>query len=393
MDFNQTINIDGLDLFPIAASDGVSPQMSIGSMPKRPALLLRIRDSNGCFGWGEVWANFPPRANIHKANIIEDVICPALNGAAFSDPREMQSRLRKKFSIYFLHVGLPHVFEHILAGIDVALWDLALRKHDLTVSDFFGLKQHAVPCYASSINAGDLDELIPVALKRGQRHLKIKIGFQPDGGRGLVERATQLCSEFSSGLSTGLSTGLGSQDSHVMIDANQSWTLEQAKTSLQSLEHYSPFFAEEPMVANAPLSQWEALASATSIPLAGGENIYGVEQFLAMANSGMTVLQPDVAKWGGLTGALELKDALPEGIKLWPHFMGTALGQMASLAVAAIVGGDSMCELDVNRNPLRTGLCGDVMQIQDGKVPLNSAIGLVPEPAPESLIKFQHRQD
>lgn len=373
MDFSHTITIDGLDLFPIAATGGVSPQMAIGSMPKRPALLIRIRDKDGCYGWGEVWANFPPRANTHKADIIDDVIKPLLDGVAYCEPREIQQRLRDKLSTYFLHVGQLQVFEHILAGIDIALWDLTLRKHNQSVGEFFKLKKNHAPCYASSLNADDLEELIPLAVSRGQQHFKIKIGFQSDGGCSVVERAAAMCPESC----------------HVMIDSNQSWTFEQATTSLQSLQQYQPFFAEEPIAANAPIAQWEQLAKSTSIPLAGGENIYGVDRFITMANAGMLILQPDVAKWGGVTGALDLADNLPAGVRLWPHFMGTALGQMASLAITAIVGGEAVCEMDVNKNQLRTLLCGDVMEIKDGYVKLKTNPGLVSEPLPERLEEFR----
>jgi L-alanine-DL-glutamate epimerase-like enolase superfamily enzyme len=174
-----------------------------------------------------------------------------------------------------------------------------------------------------------------------------------------------------------------------MIDSNQSWSFEQAKQSLQLLQQYSPLFAEEPLAADAPLDQWEQLAKASSIPIAGGENIYGVDQFIRMADAGMSVLQPDVAKWGGVTGALALAKAKPEDVKLWPHFMGTALGQMASLAITAIVGKGSVCEMDVNKNPLRTELCGDVMNINEGRVKLHAGAGLVTEPTSHSLAKFR----
>lgn len=373
MDFSHNITIDDLELFPIAAADGVSPQMAIGSMPSRPALLLRARDTDGCCGWGEVWANFPPRANKHKADIIEDVIRPVLKNISFTEPSEIQTLLRNKLSIYFLHVGQVQVFEHILAGIDVAIWDLALRKHNVSVIEYFSLKKNYAPCYASSINANDLDTVIPQSAARGQSHFKIKIGFQSDSGCSLVERAAKVCPDHG----------------RIMIDSNQSWSFEQAKQSLQSLEQFSPLFAEEPLAANAPLSQWEQLAKVSSIPIAGGENIYGVDQFIRMAEAGMSVLQPDVAKWGGLTGALELAKAKPDGVQLWPHFMGTALGQMASLAITAIVGDSSVCEMDVNKNPLRTDLCGDVMSIKEGRVRLHADAGLVAEPTTHGLDKFR----
>jgi L-alanine-DL-glutamate epimerase-like enolase superfamily enzyme len=107
-----------------------------------------------------------------------------------------------------------------------------------------------------------------------------------------------------------------------------------------------------------------------------------------MANAGMKVLQPDVAKWGGVTGALKLASELPKGCKLWPHFMGTAVGQMAALSVTAAIGENTVCEMDVNQNKLRTELCGDAMSIEQGYVQLHAAPGLVCEPTEPRLQAF-----
>jgi L-alanine-DL-glutamate epimerase-like enolase superfamily enzyme len=375
MSFNNTIRIAQVDLFAIEVAGGVSPKMALGSMPRRPALLVRIIDSDGCYGWGEVWANFPPRAHSHKAHIIEDVVAPKLVGMSFVEPREVQDQLRDCLSVYFLHVGQSEVFEHILAGLDIAAWDLALRKADVSFACFMQLSDHTAPTYASSINTDDLERLIPQHATLGQTHFKVKIGFLSDDDRVLVERAGSL---FPRG-------------TRMMVDSNQMWGLEQAKTSLNWLEQYNPLFAEEPMPANTTLTEWEALANATSIPIAGGENIYGVGNFLMMANAGMKVLQPDVAKWGGVSGALELSKVLPEGTVLWPHFMGSAVGQMAALSVTAAIGGDCVCEMDVNSNSLRTQLCGDVMTIKDGSVALASGVGLVAEPVEQHLSAWRHQ--
>ena len=32
---------------------------SFGVMPDRPAVLVRVEDTEGAHGWGEVWCNFP----------------------------------------------------------------------------------------------------------------------------------------------------------------------------------------------------------------------------------------------------------------------------------------------------------------------------------------------
>lgn len=337
-------------------------------MPTRPALLVRIADRHGCFGWGEVWANFPPRANIHKAHVIEDVVAPHLKGRGFTEPREVGDALREALGVYFLHVGQSQVFEHILAGIDTALWDLALRSSGHCFAGFMGIGNPSVRSYASSINAEDVEELIPKHAAMGQGYFKVKIGYNGHG-RELVERARRLTPESS----------------RIMVDGNQSWTLDQARETLASLEDLDPFFAEEALRADAAKSDWEKLAGATSIPLAGGENIYGMDEFLRMADAGMKVLQPDVAKWGGMSGALALADAVPDGILVWPHFMGTAVGQIAALSVTASAGEEAACEIDVNLNALRTDLCGDAVVIEDGRVTLPSAPGLVVPPLPGEL--------
>ncbi|MCY3878221.1 MAG: mandelate racemase/muconate lactonizing enzyme family protein [Rhodobacteraceae bacterium] len=375
MRFRDTIQIADVEVFPIRASGGVSPKMALGTMPTRPALLVRINDRSGCFGWGEVWANFPPRANLHKAHIIDDVIAAHLKDFTYTDPREVLDALRAELSIFFLHVGQAQVFEHILAGIDAALWDLTLRHTGISFAAFMKLSEPSALSYATSINAEDLETLIPHHADLGQTYFKLKVGFAEHDSVEIVRRAAMLCP----------------RGSRIMVDSNQSWTLAEAKSSLQAIEGFDPFFAEEALPADAPIAAWEELAKATRIPLAGGENIYSIDHFLTMTRAGMRVLQPDVAKWGGVSGALDLADAVPEDVLIWPHFMGTAIGQLAALSISAAIGQASVCEVDVNENALRTRLCGSVITIQDGKVALPSEPGLVRPPDIEILTEYLER--
>ena len=135
-------------------------------------------------------------------------------------------------------------------------------------------------------------------------------------------------------------------------------------------------------------ADWRELADDCQVALAAGENIYGVDRFIGFANAGVQFLQPDVAKWGGVSGALDLLENLPVGVSLWPHFMGTAIGQMAALCVTAVACSGAHCELDVNENRLRTELCGRVLEIEQGRINLPSAPGLVVPPEDKSLLEF-----
>ena len=53
---------------------------------------------------------------------------------------------------------------------------------------------------------------------------------------------------------------------------------------------------------------------------------------------------------------------------------------MASAHALAAVGGDGMLEVDINSNPLRSALIGDLLTIQSGEACLGDAPGLGYEP-------------
>ena len=57
------------------------------------------------------------------------------------------------------------------------------------------------------------------------------------------------------------------------------------------------------------------------IPLAGGENMRGDEEFAAAVSSGaFKVIQPDLGKWGGFSGCLPVgRKAIDAGRMFCPH--------------------------------------------------------------------------
>lgn len=259
-----------------------------------------------------------------------------------------------------------------MAGLDLALWDLALRAAGLTPQECFGFASHQQKCYASSINESDIEQLIPLHSSYGQLVFKVKVGLDAKRDRNFVRHTLDIAPPKS----------------HVAIDANQSWSAEGASSFLQSLDDMPLEFVEEPIRADAPLSEWEALAQASVYKLAAGENVYGVAAFLKLADAGFSILQPDVTKWGGLTGALRLLEHVPPGVQIWPHFMGTGVGQMAALCLAAIADTGSLCELDVNSNPLRTALCAETFLPERDTISLTRCHGLVLPPLAGPLRAF-----
>ena len=269
-----------------------------------------------------------------------------------------------------IHTGEFGPFTHCLAGIDTALADLVSKQADLPLSDFLTSAPLAqVPVYASTPNTSDLEASVHQIIADGHQGLKLKIGngIGPD---------TQLFSDFAR-----LSEG----KLDVCVDANQNWTVHEAITALDTLTDQRLAFVEEPLRADAPMHDWAMLADAVSPPLAGGENITSQQMFSNFMQDGkLGVIQPDVAKWGGVSGAIGVAGiAKEQGVTCAMHYMGTGLGLAASLHCLAAMNGKGPMELDANPNPLRTEL-GDInLTITDGHVavPKGPGIGFVPDPA------------
>src|SRR5690606_31582520 len=117
--------------------------------------------------------------------------------------------------------------------------------------------------------------------------------------------------------------------------------------------------------------------------LAGGENLVGLPHFAQFIGApGMSVLQPDLGKWGGFSGCVEVgRRALQQGKLFCPHWLGGGIGLTASFHLKAAVGGPGYVEVDANPNPLRDLLAMPTFQLVDGAVQLSDApgLGVVPD--------------
>ena len=167
-------------------------------------------------------------------------------------------------------------------------------------------------------------------------------------------------------------------DVALMVDTNQAWALEDALLAARRLEAYPLGWLEEPLRADRPWSEWQALVRSTSIPLAAGENVAGEAKFDdAIASGALRVVQPDAAKWGGISGCLPVARRIrAAGLRYCPHFLGGGIGLLASAHLLAACGGDGMLEIDANPNPLRDELCGSLAKPKDGLCRLGEEPGL-----------------
>lgn len=342
---------------------------SFGVMHERPALFVRIEDRDGAEGWGEVWCNFPGCGAEHRARLIETIFAPLLDDRRIADPACVTDDLAERTAVLAIQSGEPGPMQQCIAGIDIALWDLAARRAGAPLWRHLGGTNPKIGVYASGINPDDPARTAARCRDEGHRAFKLKVGF---GERRDLENL-QAMREALGPVAV------------LAVDANQAWALDTAIVMARRMEAFALDWLEEPLRADRPWSEWKRLASATRIALAGGENLAGFAQFDdALAQRALAVVQPDVAKWGGLSNCTELGRRIrAAGLRYCPHFLGAGVGLLASAHLLAAVGGDGLLEIDANPNPLRTLTSGAAGAVRDGQVTLDDApgLGIVPDVA------------
>ena len=339
---------------------------AFGTMHERPALLLRIEDAEGAHGWGEIWCNFPACGAEHRERLVQSVLSPLLAEHDFASPQEAFARLTEATAVLALQSGEPGPFAQAIAGIDLALWDLVARRAGQPLWRLLGGADDAIGVYASGINPDAPDQTVARKLAEGYRGFKLKIGFGEQRDLANLRLVRDVA-------------GPGNA---LMADANQAWDLATALQRVPRLAEFDLGWLEEPLRADRPWAEWQALRTHAPAVLAAGENVGSASAFEALVAAGaVSVVQPDVAKWGGISGTLPVaRRVLDAGLRLCPHYLGAGIGLLHSAHLLAAVGGGGWLEVDANDNPLRSLLCGPINRLHDGRVRLGDAPGIGIEP-------------
>jgi L-alanine-DL-glutamate epimerase-like enolase superfamily enzyme len=206
-----------------------------------------------------------------------------------------------------------------LAGLDLALWDLAGRRAHLPVAELIGRRHDSQPVYGSGVNLHyGLDDLVAQAerwVARGLTGAKIKVGLPS-----LAEDLERVAA---------VREVLGPHRA-LMVDANQRWDLDRATAAAEALRPFGLAWLEEPLRAD-DTAGYVALRRTTDIPIALGENAHTVHRFRDLIDAGACdVVQPNIVRVGGITPFRRIAAiAEDRGVVLAPHLLPELSAQLA----------------------------------------------------------------
>lgn len=349
-------------------------KVAFGTFRDRPFVLVRVTDTDGAVGWGEVWANWPAVGAEHRARLAVD-LGERIVGPVFESPRDLFHKLGAQLEVLVLQTGEVGPIAQVVAGLDIAVWDLVARKTGKPIYRLLNDRPvESVPVYATGINPDEPERFAADRWAEGHRAFKLKTGFGHDLDLRNLRAMRKTLGDAAA----------------IMCDANQSHTLAQALAFCRDIEDLRLGWFEEPLRVDAPVADWLALAKASTTPLAGGENLQGQQFQDAIAGPVLQVLQPDVTKWGGITGNWEVaRSAVAAGKRYCPHYFGGGVSLLASLHLLAAAGGEGLLEFDCHPNIGREAVVGSLLPVSEGRVPVPQGAGLGAVPDLQALERYR----
>lgn len=308
----MTVTIRRLDARPITAalSRPWGPDVTELSL-----IAVEVEDSEGAIGHGFSWTPSIGAASV-LAMLEHDIRAWAIGQPA--DATAIWGPLWR----HLHEAGGGGVTTIAMAGLDLALWDLAARRADAPMVDHLGRRRDTVLAYGSGVNLHyPLDELVAQVerwVAAGFHAVKVKVG-----GPDLAEDVRRIAA---------VRDVLGPQRG-LMIDANQRWTLDQAVRAFDALAPFDLTWIEEPLRAD-DLTSHVGLRGATEhlgVPIALGENLYTRYRFAEFIDAGaVQVVQPNVVRVGGITPFLTIAELADDrGVTLAPHLLPDLSIQLA----------------------------------------------------------------
>lgn len=240
--------------------------------------------------------------------LLRGYLLPKLMNQDVTAPEAIWERLRRST----LSTMVGPITTLALAAIDTAVWDVRAKLLDVSLWRLAGGAQVDLAVYDTE--GGWLhftvDELVvnaARAIESGCAGVKVKVG-KPSPAED-VERLRAVRETIGAGVS-------------LMVDANQGFTRDEAQRRARSFEQFDLTWLEEPLPAD-DVDGHAQLSRSTCIPLAVGETLYSLGQFRDyLVRDAALVLQPDVARIGGITPWLKVAHlAQAFEVPVAPHFL------------------------------------------------------------------------
>jgi L-alanine-DL-glutamate epimerase-like enolase superfamily enzyme len=335
--------------------------------------LVEARTDEGIVGIGEISTG--PQAAVCK--LLED-LAPVIRGM---DPLAIDAVWDRLFSITVPRPGglggwdglpaplsrnLRPQFMAAMAGIDIALWDIAGKAAGKPVFRLLGGSRTDVHTYAVG---GFYDEGAPLDACADEL-----AGYVAKGFRSVKLKAGAFSVREEVGRARAVRKAIG-PDIQFMLDMNAPYDVETCVRFANEVAEHDIYWLEEPLHWYLQPADYVTLARSIPIPLAHGErewHRFTVRDFIDAG--AIRFVQFDCTRYAGFTEALRIaRHAQEKGVLIAPHSAAHIQAHIASAFGDAAFGAESSG--DDRNHPIHHRIFRGGAEHRAGRVHLSEAPG------------------
>jgi L-alanine-DL-glutamate epimerase-like enolase superfamily enzyme len=250
------------------------------------SVTVEVVADDGLIGEGHTSFGRGDGAPHTLAVLVEEELAPQMIGADV----EQIGAILESLEVETEYHGSSGLTRFGISVVDVALWDLLGKAHGVPTYRLWGAYRDRVPAYAmvgwANLSLDELRQQCVAAVSDGFRGVKLKVG---DGSLDKdIQRIESVRAEVG-------------PDIAIMVDANQVLTVSEALRRGEAYQELGVTWFEEPLRAG-DFGGYSELTRRLTIPVAAGENLYGVREFREFFERRCCdIVQPDLRRAGGPT--------------------------------------------------------------------------------------------
>jgi O-succinylbenzoate synthase len=320
-----------------------------GTFSKRKGLYLRF-NKNGIIAWGEA-APLPGFSN----ETLSDV-----NNQLKSHHTEINELFERTFSLesiqsYLNSTDLGPALQFAIYTL-AATW-LAQNQRQSLHDYLFSKPKSTIPVNAVlGLEEQNIMQRLDQFAAQGFKTLKIKADHQTGRLISTLEKIRKEYPQFS-----------------IRIDANQSWSAEQAADCLQRIEDYSIEYCEEPL-ENPDGGKLEKLGSKTKVAIALDESLAGTFSLSEAAGlASVLILKPTILGIKALPGNISEQTKTHSKKIIFTTALESGIGRLMAASLAAGRGSSDSAHGLGTGDLLKNDIWSDALFINDGNFCLPDA--------------------
>ncbi|MBI4303055.1 MAG: mandelate racemase/muconate lactonizing enzyme family protein [Chloroflexi bacterium] len=277
-----------------ATCHSIPVKLPLDKVIKEAAVVVRVETDEGITGTGITMG----RMRFSTREYINRELAPFLVG---KNPLDTEKIWNKDA---YAELGLPPpliaVSEMVRWGfspIDIALWDIKGKYFNQPIFRLLGGSTNRIPVYVTFglhiYSRTELAEAARYFVGIGQHNLKMQVSYTPGPDMAEEEARVRVVRE-----------AMGNEGM-LMLDANDRFTLRQAKEMAKRVEPYNITWFEAPVT---DYRQMPAVRQSTSIPIGHSGGLPGRRWLYRdlITMGAVDILQPNVITVGGFTEALKI---------------------------------------------------------------------------------------